>query len=115
MRREKIGQIVNIGGGLCRVIVRSEKLARRLAELPDVELHDEDSKHLGWWLIFPERLRPAIEPLFRQKTVMTRKPAKPEQLSFLPDDTQESAEPGSANDADNDDARSDTDGEDSSG
>ena len=92
MRREKVGQIVNIGGGLCRVIVRSEKLARKLAELPDVELHDEDSKHLGWWLIFPERLRPAIEPLFRQKTVFTSKRAKPEQLSFFASEGDEAEE-----------------------
>jgi len=107
MRREKVGQIVNIGGGLCRVIVRSEKLARKLAALPDVELHDEDSKHLGWWLIFPERLRPAIEPLFRQKTLVTRRPPKPEQLSLLGDDS----------DGDEPDERDggDADGEDSAG
>ena len=81
MRRDRIGQIVNIGNGLCRVIVKNEKLARALAELPDVELKDDDVKHLGWWLIFPESMRPAIEPVFSQKKTITTK--RPEQLSFL--------------------------------
>jgi len=73
MRRDKVGKIVNIGNGLCRVIVRSEKLAARLAEVPGVEVRAEDTEHMGWWIIFPEALRPLIEPVFTQsKTIVTQ-------------------------------------------
>ena len=81
MRRDRVGQVVSIGNGLCRVILRSEKLARELAELPDVELRDDDAKHLGWWLIFPESIKPVIESAFQQRRTITTR--RPEQMSFL--------------------------------
>lgn len=82
MRREKVGKVVAIGNGLCRVIVRSEKLAARLGQIPGVEVRAEDTEHLGWWIIFPESLRSVIEPVFRpeNRTIVTR---EPEQLSLL--------------------------------
>ena len=82
MRRENVGKIVSIGNGLCRVIARSEKLAERLKQIPGVEVRAEDTEHLGWWIIFPEALRPIIEPAFRDpsRTIVTR---YPEQLSLF--------------------------------
>jgi hypothetical protein len=87
MRRDRIGKIVEIGNGLCRVIVRSERQARQLAELPDVQLIDQTADNLGWWLVFPSQLRPVIEPVFRTdvKTIITRRRSEPEQLSLLGD------------------------------
>jgi hypothetical protein len=76
MRREKVGKIVPIGQGLCRVIVRSEKLADRLGSVPGVQVRAEDTEHLGWWIIFPEEMRPLIEPVFRGKTIVTDKPVQ---------------------------------------
>ena len=84
MRRDRINTIVPIGNGLCRVIVRSEKLARELTRIPGVQLRDEDAAELGWWVIFPEELRELIEPAFRrdEKTIDTRR-QKTEQTSLL--------------------------------
>lgn len=96
MRRDKAGVIVPIGNGLCRVIVRSGKLAERLRQIAGVEVRDEDAEHLGWWVIFPERLRPIIEPAFRAQlgTIVTR---HPEQLSlFGPPRKVPNRPPGSA-------------------
>ena len=78
MRREKVGKVVAIGNGLCRVIVRSEKLAEQLRQIPGVEVRGEDAEHLGWWIIFPEELRRVIEPVFRHeaRTIVTRAPAQ---------------------------------------
>jgi hypothetical protein len=81
MKREKIGRIVHIGNGLCRVIVKSERLAKELARYPDVELRAEDPKHLGWWLIFPERLLPVMKPAFKKTGIIITR--RPEQLSLL--------------------------------
>ncbi|HDS74565.1 MAG TPA: hypothetical protein ENN56_03400 [Firmicutes bacterium] len=75
MRRDKVNTIVSIGNGLCRVIVRSEKLARRLGRIPGVTLREDDAENLGWWVIFQEELRPIIEPVFEkdhQQTVQGR-------------------------------------------
>ena len=66
MRRDKVNTIVAIGNGLCRVIVRSEKLARRLGRIPGITLREDDAENLGWWVIFPEELRAIIEPVFEK-------------------------------------------------
>ena len=96
MRREIVGRIVEIGNGLCRVIVRSERLARRLADIPDVRVIDETSDNLGWWLVFPDRLRPIIEPVFRRetKTIVTQRRAEPEQMSLLDVFDEHDGDPG---------------------
>jgi len=85
MQRDRIGKIVAIGNGLCRVIVRSERKARQLAEIPDVQIIDQTADNLGWWLIFPERIRKILEPAFREetKTIVTRRIVEPEQMSLL--------------------------------
>ena len=106
-----------IGNGLCRVIVRSEKLARELAAIPEVELRGDDAKHLGWWLIFPEHLRPVIEPVFtRRKPIITR---RPEQTSFLDDLQVPENEPDPSDELDEldepDDAQENDGGEDPPG
>lgn len=67
MRRDKLNTIVTIGNGLCRVITRNEKLARKLAALPNVQLRENDETNLGWWLIFPEEMRPLIAPVFTKR------------------------------------------------
>jgi len=84
MQRDKVGKIVSIGNGLCRVIVRSERLAGELAKLPGVEVRADDAERLGWWIIFPEALRPLIEPVFRpqRKDIIFTEP-EPEQMSLL--------------------------------
>ena len=51
MRRDRINTIVPIGNGLCRVIVRSEKLARELTRIPGVQLRAADAAELGLALI----------------------------------------------------------------
>ena len=80
MQRDKVGKIVPIGKGLCRVIVRSRKLAERLSSVPGVEVRAQDAEYLGWWIIFPESMRALIEPVFREKTIVTEHAS---QLSLL--------------------------------
>ncbi|OQB40765.1 MAG: hypothetical protein BWY06_01050 [Candidatus Latescibacteria bacterium ADurb.Bin168] len=80
MQRDRVGKIVPIGKGLCRVIVRSRKLAERLSSVPGVEVRAQDAEYLGWWVIFPESMRALIEPVFREKTIVTEHAA---QLSLL--------------------------------
>ncbi len=108
MQREKVGKIVSIGGGLCRVIVRSQKVAERLKRIPGVEVRADDTEHLGWWIIFPESLRPVIEPAFRDRsrTIVTQ---HPEQLSlFGSEPPPATSRPGgTSRDGEDDEARQD--------
>ena len=99
MRRDQVGNIVAIGNGLCRVIVRSERLAKRLAAIPDVRVIDETSDNLGWWLVFPEQMRPMFERLFREqiKTIHAGGPRDKQMPLFddVPDEAiEEGAPPG---------------------
>lgn len=89
MRRDKVGKVVPIGKGLCRVIVRSRKMAERLASVPGVEVRAQDTEILGWWIIFPEAMRPLIEPVFRERTIVTEQLT---QLSLLDEQDNEAGE-----------------------
>ncbi len=83
MRRDRLNTIVSIGNGLCRVAVRSEKLARQLATIPGVRLREENADELGWWLVFPEELRQMIERVFVRKDVIIGRAGRVEQASLI--------------------------------
>jgi hypothetical protein len=116
MRRDRLNTIVPIGNGLCRVVVRSEKLARQLATIPGVQLREENATELGWWLVFPEELRKMIEPVFVRKDVAQGGKTRVEQASLIDElhdhpegDMIWAAERGDSIETDADDETSDTD------
>ena len=59
--------IVAIGQGLCRLTVRTAKQRDLYAKIPGVRIDDRDAEHMGYRIIFSERLRGLIQSTLEEE------------------------------------------------
>jgi len=75
-------QIVSIGQGLCRLTVRSAKQRDLYAKLPGVRIDDRDAEHLGFRVIFPERLRGLVQSTLEKERERAERAPRPVQMEL---------------------------------
>ncbi len=75
-------QIVAIGQGLCRLTVRSKKQRDLYARIPGVRIDDRDAEHLGFRVIFPERMRGLIQSTLEKERERAERAPRPVQMKL---------------------------------
>ena len=79
---KRSSDIVAIGQGLCRLTVRSVKQRDLYAKIPGVRIDDREAEHMGYRVIFPERMRGLIESTLQKGPRKPEKPPEPVQMKL---------------------------------
>jgi hypothetical protein len=86
---KRSSEIVSIGQGLCRLTVRSEKQRNLYAKIPGVRIDDRDAEHLGYRVIFPERMKGLIQSTLEKERERAEKAPRPVQMKLALPEKQE--------------------------